>query len=61
MATNQKSWKSRECWGGREAGIGQVPDVPRLVDIYVLIYEVKDWLKMSPINLETWSKSLVNA
>lgn len=46
---------------GKEAWIGQVPDVPRLVDVYVLIYEVKDWLQMSPINLETWSKPLVNA
>lgn len=46
---------------GREAGIGQVPDVPRLVDVCVLISEVKDWLQMSPINLETWSKPLVNA
>lgn len=46
---------------GREAWIDQVPDVPRLVDVYVLIYEVKDWLQMSPTNLETWSKPLVNA
>lgn len=46
---------------GREAGIDQVPDVPRLVDVCVLIYEVKDWLQMLPINLETWSKPLVDA
>lgn len=31
---------------GREAWIDQVPDVSRLVDVYVLIYEVKDWLQM---------------
>ena len=46
---------------GREAEIGQVPHVPRLVDVCVLIYEVKAWLQMLPINLEAWSKSLVNA
>lgn len=31
---------------------GHGPDGPRLEDVYVLIYEVKGWLQVTPTNLE---------